>query len=148
MTNWSSGLDGLWAPAVVLVIEATVVLAAGIGVQHVVRRSAVFRYTVLFWSLTAVALSPAVLVFARSAALSPLVAMGSPVHIDFGRALLPATAAQAERAPAAVPHIPPITDVLLIAWAIGCLSAGVRLAVGWRNVRSLTAAAATLDSGE
>jgi beta-lactamase regulating signal transducer with metallopeptidase domain len=146
MTNWAGGLTELWAPAVVLALQVSLVLAAGIALQQIVRRSAAARYAVLLWALLAAGICPAVAISVRSMGLQPLVAMPSPVPLVVSQVSSQAAAVHTHAAAAPVPPGPSLATLLLIGWAAGSLFAAGRLAMGWRTVRRLRAAATPIDT--
>lgn len=76
MNSWLSGLSADVPTAFTILCITTIILIAGLAVQHIVRKSPAARHAVLFWTFIAVGLCPVMIPATR------LVAIPAPVKIQ------------------------------------------------------------------
>ena len=147
MTGWAGGLNHLWAPGMALVGQVSLILAAGITFQQIVRRSAAARHAVLLWSLAAAGASPVIMVWLRSVGWRPL--LSTPRADVAGIWRFPAMAATvlSHAGAAPVAHGPAVASILLMVWLGGSVLGAARLALGWRAVRRVRATAVPIGAG-
>lgn len=132
--NWLRTIDAQLPAAMMILAQVTVLLIAGLAVQHIVRRSPAARHAVLLWTLVAVGLCPILMTALRLAAISaPFVVpkFVVPMNVLFGN-------------PGAAPTLPPkgahdlsLAESLIAVWAVGALFSLVGLVRGLRMARQI-----------
>jgi beta-lactamase regulating signal transducer with metallopeptidase domain len=131
-------------PAVtVALMEATVILFAAIVVHRMVRRSPVFRHTVLLWALIAVGLSPMMIAVASLTQLPVRIYLRNPLPIGISLYSEPAPPQGVLEASAEEQFT--AAEILLLLWAVGSLIALTRLIHGLRVMQLIRRSARPLS---
>jgi beta-lactamase regulating signal transducer with metallopeptidase domain len=125
--------------AVIVVVEATLILLAAILVQPFLRRFPAARHALLLLALITVGVSPVVVLVARHAGLPAMIPdRDLPIQILIHQ---PETVAATQGVETAVPAPFPLSALLLCVWMAGAIFGIVRLILGWQRTRGIRRAA-------
>ena len=138
MNSWFNALDAHLPAALLVLAQVTALLAAGLAVQQIFRRSPAARHAVLLWTLIAIGLCPILILAVRLAAIPAPCVNGSAVrqiNVLFDNLAVAKAVPNSSQIPTAK-HFP-FGGFFFALWAGGALLSLLGLARGLRITRRI-----------